>query len=226
LDAYIHITSVTSKNSDGNMIKNKQDLTFYLVADKFSLGITYNKPKLKDDVWKFQIALRKVEYYKNVKTAFMRKILLSFYQLKKHRLGLLLGFDIPENVFGAGLRINHFGNIIINPSAKIGMWCDIHQGVNIGSNNSSSGELLVPTIGSNVWIGPGAKIFGNINIGNGVQIGANAVVNKGFINSVTLGGVPAKVISDTGTEIISVAASEVRMLRFLKENSQFKSYFE
>lgn len=33
-----------------------------------------------------------------------------------------------------------------------------------------------PTIGDNVYIGPGAKIFGAIHIGNNVRIGANCVV--------------------------------------------------
>jgi serine O-acetyltransferase len=208
------------------MIKNKKDLMFYLAADKFALGITKNKPSFNDEVWKFQIALRKVEYYKNSPTSLTNKILLRFQQLKKHKLAIKLGFDIPENVFGAGLRINHFGNIIVNNSANIGMWCDIHQGVNIGSNNSASGEKLVPRIGTNVWIGPGAKIFGDIDIGDEVQIAANAVVNKSALSRTTLGGVPAKVIGNTGTEAVSVAASKTRMLQFLKEHSEYKSYFQ
>ena len=208
------------------MIKNKQDLKFYLAADKFALGITKQRPSFNDEVWKFQIALRKVEYYKSNQSTFLNKLILRLYQLRKHSLGVKLGFDIPENVFGAGLRINHFGNIIVNPAAKVGMWCDIHQGVNIGSNNSENGEVLVPNIGSNVWIGPGAKIFGDINIGNEVQIAANAVVNKSAISRSTLGGVPAKVIANTGTEAISVAASKVRMLNFINEQSEFKSYFQ
>ena len=36
-------------------------------------------------------------------------------------------------MFFWGLRINHFGNIVVNPEAKIGDWCDIHQGTNIGT---------------------------------------------------------------------------------------------
>jgi hypothetical protein len=43
-------------------------------------------------------------------------------------LMIKLGFDIPENICGAGLRINHFGNLAISKQAQIGMWCDIHQG--------------------------------------------------------------------------------------------------
>jgi serine O-acetyltransferase len=208
------------------MIKNKDDLRFYLDADKFALNIKKSKPSINDEIWKFQILLRKVEYYKNKKPELFSKLLLRIYQLRKHRLGIQLGFDIPDNVFGPGLRINHFGNIVVSSSANVGMWCDIHQGVNIGSNNSKEGGTLVPKIGSNVWIGPGSKIFGQIEIGDEVQIAANAVVNKSVTANKTIGGIPAKIISDTGTESISVAASKLRMAHFMELYPKYKHYFQ
>jgi serine O-acetyltransferase len=59
--------------------------------------------------------------------------------------------------------------------------------------------------GDNVYIGPGAKIFGPIVIGNNVAIGANAVVNKSFQHNCTIAGVPAKVISQkTSKEYINI----------------------
>lgn len=67
------------------------------------------------------------------------------------RLGYKLRFDIPINVFEAGFRINHFGNIVVSPLAKIGEFCDIHQGVNIGREEIDG---TVPIIGDNCWIGP------------------------------------------------------------------------
>ena len=82
----------------------------------------------------------------------------------KKQLGYTLGFDIPEGVFDAGLRLNHFGNVVINSNSRIGRWCDIHQGVNIGDSNPAvriKTEKYSPTIGDNVWIGPGVKIYGN-----------------------------------------------------------------
>lgn len=46
---------------------------------------------------------------------------------------------------------------------------------------------------------PGAKLFGGITIGNGVMIGAGSVVNKSFTeNNITIVGVPARKIKDTG----------------------------
>ncbi len=210
------------------MIKSKDDLKFYLSADKFMMGISRKRPSLlRDHIWKFLIALRKHEYYSNnPKRSVMGILLNKIYSLRKYQLGLKLGFDIPGNVLGAGVRINHFGNIVINKSVRIGMWCDIHQGVNIGSNNSVNGGPLVPTLGNNIWIGPGAKIFGDIKISDGVQIAANSVVNKSVEANCTVAGVPAKIISNTGTESINVAASKQRMKKFIDCNQHYKSYFE
>ncbi|MBU2971114.1 serine acetyltransferase [Pseudoalteromonas sp. C2R02] len=208
------------------MIRNKNDLNFYLDADRFALGRKKYKPAINDEIWKFQILLRKVEYYKNISPSLISKIFLKIFQLRKHRLGIRLGFDIPANVFGPGLRINHYGNIVVNGNSNIGMWCDIHQGVNIGSNNSKEGGVLVPNIGDNVWIGPGSKIFGDIEIGNEVQIAANAVVNKCVPSNTTIGGIPARVISESGTESVSVAASKSRMMEFIGTFPKYRNYFD
>ncbi len=49
-------------------------------------------------------------------------------------------------------------------------------------------------IGSNVWIGAGARIIGETSIGNDVIIGANSVVTKPIPSNVVAVGVPAKII--------------------------------
>lgn len=173
------------------MIQSKADLKEYLAADAKVYG-NRKKPRMfGDEQWKYVITLRKREYYQNTGK---NKLMYLYYKFKHRRMSLKLGFDIPCNVFGKGLKINHFGCIVVNPKAKIGDWCDIHQGVNIGENV----DKCAPVIGDNVWIGPGAKLFGGINIGNNVMIGANAVVNKSFEDNVTIAGVPAKVINYNG----------------------------
>lgn len=207
------------------MINSKEDLNFFLAADRFALG-KKGKPRLYgDEVWKYQIALRKCEYYKNKNG--IGRILYSLFKVIKKRLGYKLGFDIREGVFDAGWRINHFGNIVINGNCSIGRWCDIHQGVNIGDSNPVKRiktEKYAPVIGDNVWIGPGAKIFGNITIGSQVQIGANSVVGKSFGEDVTIAGVPAKIISDTGTSSVDVAASLNRTKIFFDNHPEYKKY--
>jgi serine O-acetyltransferase len=209
------------------VISTKKDLEFYLAADKFSLGKKHARPSwlIGDEIWRFQIALRKLEYYLNAPSSPLKRFSLRYYQIQKHRLGIKLGFFIPPNVFGPGLRINHFGNIVVNPHARVGAWCDIHQGVNIGNNPSSDGIVLVPTIGDNVWIGPGAKLFGRITVGSGVAVGANAVVNKDFAGNLTIAGIPAKIINHQGTESMNVGASINRTRVFVEEHPEYADYF-
>ncbi len=179
------------------MIKSKEDLKLYLQEDKKALYRKKRRPPFYDDVWKFEIALRKCEYYNNVK-GFFHRFLLLFWKYRKFRLSQITGIHIPLNVFGKGLAIVHSGPIIVNGSARVGDYCRIHVGVNIGT--AAGPEVLVPEIGNNVYIGPGAKIFGNIKIADYVAIGANAVVNKDIPTpSVSVGGIPARVISNKGS---------------------------
>lgn len=83
----------------------------------------------------------------------------------------------------------------------LGAFCDIHQGVNIGQHGADQHD--VPTIGDNVWIGPGAKIFGRITIASRCAIGANAVVNRSFTDEdISIAGIPAKKVGDKGNPYI------------------------
>jgi serine O-acetyltransferase len=110
-----------------------------------------------------------------------------------------LGFSIPINVFGPGLSIAHRGTIVVNAGTRIGANCRLHVCVNIGAGAGSGGKA--PTLGDNCYIAPGAKIFGDVVIGPNTAIGANAVVNKSFPQGgVTIGGVPAKVISNKSSQ--------------------------
>ena len=114
--------------------------------------------------------------------------LLAKYEFRK--ISVKLGFSIPINVFGPGLSLPHRGNIIVNPQTRIGENCRIHVGVNIGAHHDKA-----PRIGNNVYIGPGAIIFGDIEIADNVSIGANATVNKSaFQPNSVVAGTPAKVV--------------------------------
>lgn len=122
------------------------------------------------------------------------KFFLPLAYLKYCRLSLLTGISIPKNTCAEGLTLYHFGSIVVNAACKIGRNCCIMNNVNIGANQ---GSLKAPKIGDDVYIGPGAVIFGDIEIADGCYIGANAVVNKSFLepNSVIV-GIPAKVIDN------------------------------
>ena len=52
-------------------------------------------------------------------------------------------------------------------------------------------------MGDNVYIGPGAILFGDIQLANNVTIGANATVNKSFLQeNIAIAGTPARVIKE------------------------------
>ena len=175
------------------MIKSKEDYKFYLECDRKALCITRQNPRFySDEIWKFQRCLRRLEYYTNCRR---NKILTIIQKFRFHRLSVKLGFSIPINVFGPGLAIVHYGCIVVSSGAKVGSNCRIHEGVTIGATN---GSAKAATIGDNVFIGSGAKIIGDITISSNVAIAANAAVVKDVIceNGCTVGGVPAKIISN------------------------------
>ncbi|HET9596059.1 MAG TPA: serine acetyltransferase [Anaeromyxobacteraceae bacterium] len=100
---------------------------------------------------------------------------------------------------GPGLYVGHFGGIFVHPAAVLGECCNLSQGVTIGEAGRGSARG-VPRIGHRVWIGPGAKVFGRVHLGDGCAVGANAVVNRDVPAGVTVGGVPARIISERGSE--------------------------
>lgn len=181
------------------MILSKNDYFYYLEADRVALGKVRQDLLAKlinlvlpDYIWNFQRLLRKLEFYKNVKKGFFNKLIYWYLKIKFRKLSLKLGFTIPENVFGPGLAIVHYGTIVVNSNAKVGANCRIHVDINIGA---SGGINKAPQIGDNVYLGPGAKIFGDIRIPNNTAIGANSVVNKSFEEeNMLIAGMPAKVV--------------------------------
>jgi serine O-acetyltransferase len=186
------------------MIRSHQDMLDYREADRIALRRVDSINRHFDEVWIFQRLLRRVEYLMNCrkKQNFLWLLVYKFYSIRFHRQSVRCGFDIPPNTFGPGLSIAHRGTIVVHPDARIGANCRIHVDVVIGTRPGP--EDLVPTIGDNCYIGPGAKIFGHITIGNNVAIGANSVVNHAFPEGfMTIAGAPARKVSDTpSTEFI------------------------
>lgn len=147
------------------------------------------------DCLRFQLRLRRIEFLYNTKRHNPLRTLRWFLlEIANHRFAVRMGFSIPKNVFGPGLCIVHPGTIVVNPRAKVGSHCRIHPGTCIGDYDG------VPTLGDYVYIGPGAKLYGNITVGNNVAVGANAVVNKSFRDNVTLAGTPAHIVNETGAK--------------------------
>mgnify|MGYP001032766451 CR=1 FL=1 len=178
------------------MILSKKDYKQYIKLDLEANNIKDWKwiHRFSRQVIYFQRMLRKLEYIQNCRHDFMSRIYLKFLMYKFRKMSIALGFTIPLNVFGAGLSIAHYGSIVVNKNTRVGENCRIHSGTNIGTSDGESA-----TIGNNVYIGPGAKIVGGVTIGDNVAIGANAVVISDVPSNVTVGGIPAKIISQKGS---------------------------
>lgn len=156
------------------MISSRGDLDNYIADDLRAAGRS-SVPRfcrLRAPSLYFVLRLRKVEFLKNTigRSPFSK----LRYAMARVRLGLLserLGFSIPLNVFGPGLSIAHTGTIVVNGNARVGSFCRIHPGVTIGATRG-----LAPRLGDDVFIAPGAGIYGDITVGHRAHIGPNVVV--------------------------------------------------
>ncbi|MGE3539923.1 MAG: serine O-acetyltransferase [Candidatus Tectimicrobiota bacterium] len=107
------------------------------------------------------------------------------------------GISLPaEAQIGPGLRIHHFGGIIVHSQAVIGAHCTLYHGVTLGDLGGWGGA---PRLGNHVLLGAGAKILGQVDIGDHCRIGANAVVLTSVPAGRTVVGVPAVVKTSEST---------------------------
>lgn len=179
------------------MISNWEEFKYYIRADMASCGA---KPSLYNFVVnpcnRYTLLLRLHEYTHNTRSIFRIPV-----KIWRRLLEIKLGYVIHLNVFGPGLALLHYGSIMVTENARIGKNCRLHISTHITETGvlGVSGPEYAPTIGDNVYIGPGSKIYGPITIGDNCVIAANAVVTKSFPEpGLTLGGIPARVIATGG----------------------------
>ncbi len=178
------------------MIDGRQTYKRYLEQDRLALGRRRDRrPKLfGDEIWKFEILLRRVEYDVNCRRGLSARIIGGYHKARFHRLSVRLGFTIPPNVFGPGLAIPHYGTIVVHGAARVGRNCRLQEGVTIGATGGSHEAAL---IGDNCYFGSGAKVIGAVRIADDVAVGAGAVVTRDITEpGTTWAGVPARKISD------------------------------
>lgn len=92
--------------------------------------------------------------------------------------------------FGEGLVLIHSTGIVINGEVRGGSRIYLEHQVTIGAE-----QRLSPILGSDVFIGAGAKIIGAVHIGDGARVGANAVVVDDVPPHSTVVGIPARVVN-------------------------------
>lgn len=106
---------------------------------------------------------------------------------------MFCGISIPASAtIGPGLRIHHFGGIVLHDTVELGKNATIYHNVTIGLK-SDDGKRAAK-IGDNAYFGTGSVILGDINLGDNVKVGANAVVLKDMPDNSTAIGNPAKII--------------------------------
>ena len=100
-------------------IQSKEDLLYYLEQDRIALKRPAGFVLQKDNIWKFEILLRKAEYYCNCMPGKLKKI-GSIYKRRLYRLGAKCGgFSIPINCFG--LRTNFRGELFSGSKALLSL---------------------------------------------------------------------------------------------------------
>lgn len=188
------------------MIDSKESYKHYLERDRLALNRQQDKrPKLfGDEIWKFEILLRKVEYDINCRKGLAALIIGKYHKFRFHLLSVKLGFTIPPNVFCEGLAIPHYGTIVIHDAVRAGVNCRLQEGVTIGATGGSH-EAAV--IGDNCYFGSGAKVIGAVTIADDVAVGAGAVVTRDITEpGTTWAGVPAKKISNKNSHSLLCSA--------------------
>jgi len=146
--------------------------------------------------YKYNFWMRTCRYTRS--KTLLKYMIYPIARIFLNHLTYKLGISIPPSTeIGSGFYIGHFGGIVINGKSEIGKNCNISQGVTLGQANRGANKGY-PTLGDNVYIGPGAKILGAVKIGNNVAIGANSVVTKDILDNSVVAGVPAGVISVQG----------------------------
>ncbi len=142
---------------------------------------------------KHQILLRKTEYYTNIHSVVLKNI----YRFKLCLLQNKYSLHIPINCCEEGLHIMHLGPVLINNKAVLGKKCSLHVNSAIVANGITD---EAPHLGDNVVVGIGAVIIGPIYLADNIAVGANALVNRNFMEeNIAIAGIPAKKISNNGS---------------------------
>lgn len=133
----------------------------------------------------------------------LRVLLDPVYLVLNLLIQVMWGIEIARGAkIGPGLYIGHFGGITVSSLAVIGRDCNLSPGNTIGVSGAGA-NAGAPIIGDNVYIGPGARVFGKITIGNNVKIGANAVIHEDLPDN-------AVAVLEPGFKIISHAGRPTR----------------
>lgn len=119
------------------------------------------------------------------------------YAATHRTMRFALGIHLfPQTRIGPGLYIGHYGGIWISPLAELGAQCIINHETTIGTATDRG----APKLGDRVWVGPNVTVTGNVELGDGAVVAANSLVVANVPPRGVVVGVPAKLMSMSGSE--------------------------
>lgn len=113
----------------------------------------------------------------------------------------------PAARIGRGIMLDHATGFVVGETAVVGDNCSFLHAVTLGGSGKQTGDRH-PKIGSNVMIGAGAKVLGNIHIGNSSLVAAGSVVLQDVPPHMTAAGVPAKIVGRCSIEQPALAMEQ------------------
>lgn len=145
---------ITKKVILNKVLKEEKNNYFFSNKDFIKSIITNNE---RNQIWKFQKALRKAEFYFNTKNKNLLKMINYFIQIRrKNKYGSRLGIHMMINVIDEGLCIYHSGSIVISGYSRIGKNLKLHGNNCVGNNGKDN---KVPVIGDNCDLGFGSIVI-------------------------------------------------------------------
>lgn len=99
----------------------------------------------------------------------------------------------PGATIGRRFFIDHGCGVVIGETAEVGDDVTLYHGVTLGGVSWHPGKRH-PTLENGVVVGAGAKILGPITVGRGARVGANSVVINDVPESMTVVGIPGRIV--------------------------------
>ena len=155
------------------MIDNRETYQQYIRQDQRALGRQQDaRPRFfGDEIWKFEILLRKVEFDINCRHGAAGKLIGKWHK------NMVSSSERAPRVYDSAecVRAGAFDSALWDDRGARKRArrknCRLQEGVTIGATNGSH-EAAV--IGDNCYFGSGAKVIGAVRIADDVAVGANA----------------------------------------------------
>jgi serine O-acetyltransferase len=138
------------------------------------------------------IMYRAAKFFQKIGLGILGAVILK---ANKTLNGCVIGRGVD---FEEGFVLMHPVGVVINGGVAGGRNVVLESGVVLGAARNGF-PVEVPELGSDIFIGSGAKVIGKVVIGDNVTIGANAVVVDDVPDGSVVVGIPAREVNrDSG----------------------------